>query len=78
MAMPKAAMHEGNRSVLGKYEIWSPVNVLDMYTEAETTSMKRPSDSHLGLRVSSLDGRHHARAGWLVDDIRGVPPGLSH
>lgn len=48
--MPKAAMHEGNRSVLGKYEIWSPVNVLDMYTEAETTSMKRPSDSHLGRK----------------------------
>ena len=38
--------------------------------------VQHPPQSHLGSRVLALDPRHHAGASRLVDNIRGVPPGL--
>ncbi len=76
MAMPEAAMHEDDGTMLRKNEVRPPVNLAGMKPEAKAARVQCPPESQLGLRVLAPYSRHHSGAGLLIHDIGHMRPGF--
>ena len=70
MPVPEAAVHEAYGFEASEHEIRSSGETSIVQSVSETTSVKRPSESKLGLRASVPDSRHHARPGGWIHYVR--------
>ena len=70
MPVPEAAVHEAYGFEASKHEIRSSRETSTVQPVSETASVKRPSESDLGLRAPVPDPRHHARSGGWIHNVR--------
>lgn len=58
MTMPETAIHEQDRMVFRKYEIWFSGNPGIVNPVPESTGVKGSTQKPFGLRISAPDPRH--------------------
>jgi hypothetical protein len=75
--MPKAPVNEDHGVMLGKNQIWPPMNLAGMEPETKAARMEGMPESQLWFRVFCPYPRHHSGAGLLVYDIDHLRPGFS-
>jgi hypothetical protein len=69
MPVPKAAMHKYDRAIVGQNDVWTAGKIALVQGVSQAAGMEIPPDSEFGLSVSTLDSRHHPRAGLWVNDV---------
>jgi len=75
--MPEAAVNEYRAPCSREHDVRFPRKVFSVKPEAQTTSMKRPSQSEFWLGMLTSYSRHHPGTGCFIHDVSHFRPGLS-